>query len=667
VVWIHNVSASAGTSFELIGSTAVTRDDLIVAFVKESRLRPLGIYEVVTVRRYATTDNNAAVAIGTRATCQRVLELPVPRNEVLDRARRELKALANSTSQRDTRNLGIHDRLLAVLHTLYEDDVEVRTALENLLLPSHRRFSPPTVPNEAVQAQHPVPAVPAVDPDEAFTARRPVALDISNPSDRSMVELAIVSAPRLRVASPDESTPPLATLQLTGNALTIENAQGPIFPAVQFPEHLNATVRTLTDLACAQAIRELEGEHGINADDVDIEMGTVENGRPHQLPDHGSGLGLADRVYVKITSRSKRLLYAHVVNIGERSSVKTISDPGGVRVLPGGPSFVLGGRTAEDLQGVPLHWPFGLPTDQPRIDELIIFLTTKMVDLSSLSSDQIHRRGAHSGLRPIKNLLNGRAASRDFESNSAAAAVDNDGYLMKRLSFFLHPRSEALGGLGGFAIYDGGSAVDTGSTEVPEADARSLGVDGPSHLTVRIADFVVSQLPPEFGTRIRLDALICTRSIEVGGSYRTQTARFPSVKSGERLPLDRLLSFEALVRDFIDVSLFVSRDAEGSHPLALLLASRRGSPEFDEALRLLFYPNDVAGSPMPRSGPKISLNRLARQLLRDATGHSIGLFSGFFLSRDRFGIGRHPVEGLYRTPSFSFALVLDPGEPVAAV
>jgi hypothetical protein len=510
-------------------------------------------------------------------------------------------------------------------------------------------------------------------PIEKHAALRVVALDVPQPAARAQVEQVIASSRTLQVAGPSEAGAALATLRLVNHALTIEDAWGPLFPAMRFPEHLEAAVKNLANLGVAQAVRELEGEHGVTAHDLAIEMGTVENARPRRLPDHGAALGLRDRIYVQIENRSQRQLFIHVFNIGVRGTVTLLTRdlaPAGVALAPGDPPFVLGQGTMGVLDGLELGWPEGLPTQSfPRIDELVVIVTTTQASLQSLETrDSLvpaTTRGAGDGLAALLAQLN-TGLSRDIKSKGPS-----DGYHVKRLSYLLHPREGALGRLA-FEIDENPSGQ--AAAREPEAwiargvDAMAkspvpVATEVPDAIAIRLADLVVNNNKALFSADVRIDALICTCAAASQAGHATWTQKYASIKSGQRLPLDNGLLFLGPVRNFIDITLFVSRDIEGSLELAKLLATRATSPEVKDATGALLTAAGAVAAPWVTAvGASAVLARMAYELVLAASGTSIGLYRTSFLRRERFGIGRHPAEGLYRAQDFSFSLLIEPVE-----
>lgn len=516
-----------------------------------------------------------------------------------------------------------------------------------------------TIPVDAV-------AIPIV----RNATKRAVALDVPGAA-RPAIEKAITEARTLRIANPGE--PALATLRLTGDQLTIEDPAGPLFPPAPFPADLEPTIKNVANLGVAQAIRELEGEHGVFRNELEIELGTVEAGAMRPLHDHRAALGLCDRFYIQVKNRGDRQLFVHVFNVGVRGKVTLLTKnaaPSGVALQSGDRPFVLGKLPDGELRGVSIYWPKGLPqAGFPRVDEYFVFVTSSKVNLASLET-QFHLTGTTergSGTK-LQDLL---AQVHDGLTRDAGGDEPMEGFFVQRLSYLLYPRDAAMGGLA-FQIDENPS----GQAAAREADAwlaRGIDVatkppaptptDAPSAIAIRLADLVVNKNRAVFSADVRVDALICTRAADGQPGHATWTQPYSDIKDGERLPLDNGLLYLGPVHDFVDITLFVSRDTAGSLSLAKLFAERANSPEFQSAAgALLITAGAVAAPWVTAVGASAVLARMAYELVLRVAGTSIGLYRTSFLRRERFGVGQHPTEGLYRAQDFSFSLLIEPVE-----
>jgi hypothetical protein len=515
-----------------------------------------------------------------------------------------------------------------------------------------------------------LPAGAVAIPIARNARKRAVAVEAPD-ADRDRIREAISACPTLRNSRPGEETAALAIVRLRDGALTISDPLGPLFPAAKFPEELDDTVKNVANLGVAQSIRELTGQHGVFEDELAIDLGVLENGHARDLPAHGCALGLRDRIYVKVRNKGHRQLYVHVFNIGVRGRVKLLTSfaPAGVMLNGGDPDFVLGRSADGTLQGLGLTWPDGLPMDGfPRVDEIAVIATTSQTSLRTLETHEHLTRSAvrRSGGTRLQSLL---AQLQDGIWRDAGDETPTDGFLVKLLSFMLHPRQGALGGLhfevdenpsGLAAAREPGAWVARGIDVIPTSPPPGEST-APEAIAIRIAELVVEKNRALFSADIRVDALVCTRSADAQAGHTSWTQKYSGIRDGERLSLENGLLFLGPVRDFVDITLWVSRDAEGSLELARLLAQRATSPEFkDAAAALLIGVGPVASPWVTAVGASAVLARIAYELVLGVAGKSIGLYRTSFLARERFGVGRLTPESLYRAQDFSFSLSIEP-------
>lgn len=270
--------------------------------------------------------------------------------------------------------------------------------------------------------------------------RYPVRLEVPA-AHRPRIEQAIAVSPTLRVAAPGELDP-VATLKLSGQDLTIEDAAGPLYPATRFPDELTGTLKNVANLGVARGVRELLGEHGVFKQELSIEFGVVEAGDLRKLDAQGCELGLGDRIYIKVASR-KRRLFVHIFNVGVRHTISLLTDetPAGAFLDPGDDPYVLGQALNGDLVGQQLLWPVGLPKTFPRLDELIVIATTKKVDLTCLETREFFGNHRSSNSTELSDLL---AQLQDGLTRDVGRANHVNGYYAERIFFHLHPRDEAM-------------------------------------------------------------------------------------------------------------------------------------------------------------------------------------------------------------------------------
>jgi hypothetical protein len=285
-------------------------------------------------------------------------------------------------------------------------------------------------------------------PIRRCASRWPVGIEGPEPACTA-VQIAIAASPTLRTSSTGE-VGALATVHVEHDAVTIEDAAGPLFPPAPFPSGLGGVLAHLANLGVAQGLRELEGEHGVLAGELAIELGTVRDGQTRRLPDHGGVLGLADRYYVRIERLGQRPLFVHVLNLSARGKLTLLTHfaRGGVVLDRRNPSIMIGQRADGALVGVGLRWPEGLPrSGMPRLTEFVVIATPTTTDLSGLETRElaVTRSGGNQIQRMLAQLCDGK-----YRGGSGTGAPNGalDGFLVKRLSVLLDPGEPSTGDLG---------------------------------------------------------------------------------------------------------------------------------------------------------------------------------------------------------------------------
>lgn len=487
-------------------------------------------------------------------------------------------------------------------------------------------------------------------PIEKRAIRRAVRLDV--PASVWKAVTQEVDATRILRVAEAEDTTAVATLRAADGGLTIEDRAGPLFPATRFPEDLPLAIERLANLGAAQGLRELEGDRGVLTSEIEIEWGTVDRGEMWRMPEHGGALALRDKLYVKITSKADRKLYAHVFNIGIGGIIKllTHANPTGVLLRSDTPDWLLGQNFDGTLQGLPLSWPGGIPRDTfPRTDEIVVIVTSAPAHLRGLETAK-QRCAARGPGSKLEDLL---AQLQDGLPRTTRSTEPIDGFLVKRLSYLLHPRDARMADIP-FEIDDNPRQVAARAAEAwitTPGDSAALPASAVV-IAIEIADLVTENrrmLPGD----LQIDALICTRSTSTTGGYATWTH---TCRANDPLPPG--LMFRGPVCDFVDIYLWVSRHTENCLTLAQLLAQRATAPDVQDAAGALSI---AAGSSAPwvaAVGASTVMARIAHELLVGEAGVSVGLYRTSFLAREQFGVGRHPRQGLHHG-EVSFSLHIE--------
>lgn len=483
---------------------------------------------------------------------------------------------------------------------------------------------------------------------------------------RPEIAKALDGAKTVREAEDGETA--MATLRLVDGQLTVERG-APVFAPARYPAELPGVIQRIKDLAVAEALRELIGEHGVYRNEVDLEIGVVDSGVQRPFRQVQAALGLRDRYYIQVTSRSPRQLFVHIFNIGLQGTVRLLTKhiaPSGNSIQRGDPPLVFGQSFDHRLVGREILWPKDLPRDGiPRPDEYFVVITSSRVNLSVLET-QAHVPG-ETQRAPGTKLQDLLAQLHDGLSRDDGDGEPMEGFYVERLAFLLHPRDAALGGVAYEIDEDpSGQALARAADAWQARTSDAVTPDVPRAIAIRIADLVVNHNRALFATDVRVDALICTRGADGQPGHATWTQKFARIRDGQRLPLDNGLLYHGAVRDFVELTLFVSRDTDDSLALARLFEQRATSSEFqDAASALLVVAGAVAAPWVAAVGASAALARMAYELLLSASGTSIGLYRTSFLRSEQFGVGRHPAGSLYQAQGFSFALTIESVELTA--
>ena len=497
-----------------------------------------------------------------------------------------------------------------------------------------------------------VPADARAHRTRAAAPAMPVRLPNDDPAGAWLRD-AVALRPMLRAADPQTHASVEVVADERGR-LVIRDEAGPLHPP--YPATvagINSITANLQRIAQATALRRLTGDpnrplpHG-----VEIEWGRVRDGREEPLPLSG-GLLFAyadERIYFRLSNGGDRPMFVSLVDIGIASRIAVLnhSDPGGIRLDPGG-SYTYGWN--EDLQrltGVAMTWPEGLGTDVARPETVIALISDGPVDVSVLAQHGVRdgddRPGARFGLA---GLLAQIATGGYREVGDAPTTQVR--YAVAPIDFTVSPTPPPAAERATFLVDDR-----------PEQPVRLLSPRGatPARVAVRIAELVVHRNRALGSADIRVDAVVLTGGSGDRPVYRAETMRFSNVRDRERLPLDDVLIYHGPAVDFLDIAVWVSRDTTGSLALSALLEEKFTSPAVQAAgaqVAGLALAAPHAAVAVAVLGAGAVLVNTAYELLTGVVGPSIGLYRTSLLAQEQFGIGRHE-----RHPQdFSFTFSVD--------
>ena len=450
------------------------------------------------------------------------------------------------------------------------------------------------------------------------------------------------------------------------------------------PDVVSTVVETLSRLARARKLETLETGNELYAlrADYELDWGRVVGGSPTPLQTSGAILFVGDRIFVRVRNKSSSTLYVSLFNIGLTGNITLLNRnlaPSGVELLPEGAPFSLGYRESLGWKGIgPIYWPENVPNDGlPRAESLVVIIADRPQDLRALESpDMVAPKGAESERTELERLADQLATgrARDLREDNPPPEVR---YAVEQIRWLLDPTESAIHVVGHASV--GGpitrSSVQSETVPAPAvqdatgfliderpdpsaAYRRPRGVRRPVAVAVQLGEIVVHSNRALFGsTDVRVDALVFTGGDMVDGTYRAGTEKFDHVRDGDRLPLDNLMIYHGPVTGFLDLAVWVSRDARESMRLADMLEEQVNATEFKDAalvLAGLAVVAPTAGAIVAGMGAATTVANVAYKLLSAVAGTSIGLYRTSLLANEQFGVGRHPAHGLMSAQDFSF-------------
>jgi hypothetical protein len=498
-------------------------------------------------------------------------------------------------------------------------------------------------------------------PLQVALGARPVAVLPTDSPQRPTLVAELTQSAQVRIV--DDPAGVLATVHLDDDgAVQVLDAVGaPLYATARARPALTvaADVRML---ARATHVRELSSGRGEEKLPADVEVAWVRllPGGGEEPLTEGAHLFVGDRMIVRLANTADKKRFVGIVDVGVAGAISILSDsePDGVTVEPG-ERYELG-RNWFGSEGIELGWPDGPPADIPRPESVVAIIADAKIDgLARLEQRGVVARSTLPGTgttlsRLVDDLVTGR---RDAVKPARDAAPLR--YRVERLEFVLHPTPRP-------------GAVEEPSFEVDERPDPSFrlviprGAEPPGRVAVRLTEMVVHRNRSLLTSDVRVDALVVTAPTADGGTpFHAETAPFPRVRDGDRLSFDDLLVYEGPVDRFLDLRVWVSRNDAPDVGLAELLAAETADPEVAAAvatLASLAVTNPTAAVVAGSVGAVAVLVRTAARAISRVNGHSIGVYRTSLLPHQRFGVGRHPAQGLIRAQDMSFAFeVVDVG------
>jgi hypothetical protein len=463
---------------------------------------------------------------------------------------------------------------------------------------------------------------------------------------------AVEDSPLLHVAGVDDVWQAAVRVDETG-ALTLADRVGPLGAARRpDPGAPDAVRRDLEALARATALRALAGDAAwaLNAA-VGLDWGTVRGGERRPLARSQATAHVDDPMYVSLRNDSRADVYVSMIDIGVGGGITVLTreSPSGVR-LAQGKEYAVGfnGYTGV-LVGVPLVWPSGLDPDAARPETVLVLVSSAPQDVSALEQ---HGVGSKDGPRsPLAALI--AQISVGGERDLVVPAGPDGRYDVHVIEFELDPAPQE----GGFLIDERPSRAALLHTPRPASFARSA---PGTTVAIRLEELVVHRNRGWMGTDVRVDTIVLTGDHAKPADFacHARTEHFPRVRSGQSLPLDRMLLYYGPAVDYLDLAIWLSRDDAGGPGLGELLAEETAGFEMQEALARLtdgFGALPGVAAAATALGLAAVVVNVAYKLLRGQVGEVIGLYRGSMLANEDFGVGRHPEAETRRVRDFSLA------------
>jgi hypothetical protein len=184
----------------------------------------------------------------------------------------------------------------------------------------------------------------------------------------------------------------------------------------------------------------------------------------------------------------------------------------------------------------------------------------------------------------------------------------------------------------------------------------------PQKIAVRLTNLVVHRNRALRSADIRLDAMVLTRGPGRLPVYAAWTERCSNICDDQQLPLEKVLVYHGPAVDYLDLAVWVSRDASGSLDLADLMQDKLTDGNVQSAMGQLgglLVAAPQAALAVAAIGAGAVVINAAYHLLNGVVGNSIGLYRTTFLAGERFGVGRSVEQRTVRAQGFSFTYLVE--------
>jgi hypothetical protein len=466
-------------------------------------------------------------------------------------------------------------------------------------------------------------------------------------------------SPILRAAEPDEPCS-VEVRAGEGGELTIWDRVGPLHSSrVADAAGIAHIIRDLKRLAWANSLHRLAEDpaHALDTP-IDVEFGLVNGGEAEPLPTSGAILYLGQRIFLRVRNNGQKRVYVSLLDIGvsSRITILNTATPAGEAVDPG-TEYTFGWNELKGvLQGSKLTWPAGLVRATPRPETVVVLVTSEPQHIRGLEQQGVRDAGGvrflgggpRSSLERLLDQID-HGGVRDLTPGAGPPVR----YAVSTVDFELVPAPPPVAEEPEFQV-----------DERPESSVLLWSPKGavPATVAVRLSDLVVHHNRAFRSADIRLDAMVLTRGHDRQPVYAAQTERFSNIRDGETLPLEKMLVYHGPAVDYLDLAVWVSRDASGSLALADLMQEKLTQPDLQIAMGQVG--GVLVGAPhlamaVAAIGASAVLVNTAYHVLTGIVGNSIGLYRTSILASERFGIGRPVDQCVVRAQDFSFVYLIE--------
>jgi Caspase domain len=481
--------------------------------------------------------------------------------------------------------------------------------------------------------------------------RLPVSVELPDPLRATMLAEIEGSASLSPSAT---GRPVIGSVTFDEGLLVADSAQLPMHAGRLTPgaEGVRQAALLLEQAARAHRFRVLQpADAGSRlAQQVDLKFVLhSDDGTQSVIAGSGERLFVRDRVSVTVRNLGQAPLFFWLFDVGTDSTIGLVTNasPSGRLLSPAGEpgdTHTVGGPS-----GTPLEWSPSLPDDGGRLETFAVIVADRAQDLSLLETRDAARRDVQAST-PLQAALDEASTGvRRWPAESASAASPR--YRVDTCDVILEPGPRPRLDEPAFAL-----------DERPDLSLRILtprgGASVPEKVAVRLAALSVRKNRALLRATVRLDAMVITGDPEGRAMATPLTQRFPGIASGDLLPMDNLLLYVGPVHEFLDIAIWVNRDDDKGATLADLFADEVSKPAVKSALTVVGGLVLAAPTVAVGVGAVVAVAELVRvgaHLVSTAVGRNIGLYRTSLLPYERFGVGRHPEDGMREAQEIGFA------------